>query len=39
MFHLHHNLQQKKSDEKEKANQACDDQEQMFVTALSANDC
>jgi hypothetical protein len=28
----------KKSDEKEKANQACDDQEQMFVTALSAND-
>ncbi len=28
----------KKSDEKEKGNQACDDQEQMFVTALSAND-
>jgi len=28
----------KKSDEKEKTNQACDDQEQMFVTALSAND-
>jgi hypothetical protein len=28
----------KKSDEKEKANQACDDQEQMFVNVLSAND-
>jgi len=28
----------KKSDEKEKANQACDDQEQMFVTALNVND-
>ncbi len=28
----------KKSDEKEKANQACDDQEQMFVTTLSVND-
>ncbi len=28
----------KKSDEKEKANQACEDQEQMFVAALGAND-
>jgi hypothetical protein len=28
----------KKSDEKEKANQACDDQKQMFVTALNVND-
>ncbi len=28
----------KKSDEKEKANQACEDQEQMFVVTLSAND-
>jgi len=26
------------NNEKEKANQTCDDQEQMFVTALSAND-
>ncbi len=32
------NCLKKKSDEKEKANQACDDQEQIFVTALSAND-
>jgi hypothetical protein len=28
----------KKSDEKEKATQACEDQEQLFVTALGAND-
>ncbi len=28
----------KKSDEKEKANQACEDQEQMFVATLGAND-
>jgi len=28
----------KKSDEKEKANQGCEDHEQMFVTALNAND-
>ncbi len=28
----------KKSDEKEKENQACEDQEQMFVVALGAND-
>jgi hypothetical protein len=28
----------KKNDEKEKANQACEDHEQMFVAALSAND-
>jgi len=28
----------KKSDEKEKINQACEDQKQMFVAALSAND-
>jgi hypothetical protein len=32
------NYLKKKSDEKEKTNQACDDQEQMFVTALNAND-
>jgi hypothetical protein len=36
--HFVRNCLKKKSDEKEKANQACDDQEQMFVTALSAND-
>jgi hypothetical protein len=28
----------KKNDEKEKANQACEDHEQMFVVAFSAND-
>jgi hypothetical protein len=28
----------KKSDEKEKTNQACENQEQMFVTALGVND-
>jgi hypothetical protein len=32
------NCFKKKNDEKEKANQACEDQEQMFVAALSAND-
>jgi hypothetical protein len=36
--HFVRNCLKKKSNEKEKANQACDDQEQMFVTALSAND-
>jgi hypothetical protein len=36
--HFLRNCLKKKSDEKEKANQACDDQEQMFVTALNAND-
>ncbi len=28
----------KKSDEKKRANQACEDQNQMFVTTLNAND-
>ncbi len=28
----------KKNDEKEKANQVCEDHEQMFVATLSAND-
>jgi hypothetical protein len=32
------NCLKKKSDEKEKVNQACEDHEQMFVAALSAND-
>jgi len=32
------NCLKKKSDEKEKANQACEDHEQMFVAALNAND-
>ncbi len=32
------NCLKKKSDEKEKANQACEYQEQMFVAALGAND-
>jgi hypothetical protein len=36
--HFVRNCLKKKSDEKEKANQACEDQEQMFVTALGAND-
>jgi hypothetical protein len=36
--HFVRNCLKKKSDEKEKANQACEDQEQMFVVALSAND-
>jgi hypothetical protein len=28
----------KRDDEKEKATQACEDQEQMFIAALSVND-
>ncbi len=32
------NWLKKKSDEKEKGNQACEDQERMFIAALSAND-
>ncbi len=32
------NCLKKKSDEKEKANQACEDKKQMFIAALSAND-
>jgi hypothetical protein len=32
------NCLKKKNDEKEKVNQACEDHEQMFVAALSAND-
>jgi hypothetical protein len=36
--HFVRNYLKKKSDEKEKANQAYHDQEQMFVTALNAND-
>jgi len=32
------NCLKKKSDEKEKANQACEDHEQVFIAALSAND-
>jgi PAB1-binding protein PBP1 len=36
--HFVRNCLKKKSDEKEKANQACEDQEPMFVAALSAND-
>jgi hypothetical protein len=36
--HFVRNCLKKKSDEKEKANQACEDQEQMFVAAFSAND-
>jgi len=32
------NCLKKKNDEKEKVNQACEDQEQMFVAAFSAND-
>jgi succinate dehydrogenase flavin-adding protein (antitoxin of CptAB toxin-antitoxin module) len=32
------NCLKKKNDEKEKANQACEDQKQMFVAALSVND-
>jgi hypothetical protein len=31
-------LFEEKSDEKEKANQACEDQKQMFIPALGAND-
>ncbi len=36
--HFVRNRLKKKSDEKEKVNQACEDHEQMFVVALSAND-
>jgi hypothetical protein len=36
--HFVRNCLKKKSDEKEKTNQACEDQEQMFVVALSVND-
>jgi len=32
------NCLKKKNDEKEKVNQACEDQEQMFVSTLGAND-
>ncbi len=32
------NYLKKKNDEKEKANQACGDHEQMFVAALNVND-
>jgi len=32
------NCLKKKSDEKEKVNQTCKDHEQVFVTALRAND-
>jgi succinate dehydrogenase flavin-adding protein (antitoxin of CptAB toxin-antitoxin module) len=28
----------KKTDERKKANQACEEHEQMFITALNAND-
>jgi succinate dehydrogenase flavin-adding protein (antitoxin of CptAB toxin-antitoxin module) len=36
--HFVRNCLKKKNDEKEKVNQACEDHEQMFVVALSAND-
>jgi len=36
--HFVRNCSKKKSDEKEKVNQACEDQEQMFVATLSVND-
>jgi hypothetical protein len=36
--HFVRNHLKKKNDEKEKANQACENQEQMFVVALGAND-
>jgi hypothetical protein len=36
--HFVKNYLKKKNDEKEKANQACEDHKQMFVAALSAND-
>jgi hypothetical protein len=32
------NYLKRKNDEKKKVNQACEDQEQMFVAALGAND-
>jgi hypothetical protein len=36
--HFVRNCLKKKNDEKQKVNQVCEDQEQMFVAALSAND-
>jgi hypothetical protein len=36
--HFVRNCLKKKSDEKEKVNQACEDHEQVFVAALNAND-
>jgi hypothetical protein len=36
--HFVENCLKKKNDEKEKANHACEDQEQMFVAALGVND-
>ncbi len=36
--HFVRNCLKKKSDEKEKANQVCEDHEKMFVAALNAND-
>ncbi len=36
--HFVRNCLKKKNDEKEKVNQACENHEQMFVVALSAND-
>jgi hypothetical protein len=36
--HFVRNCFKKKNDEKEKTNQACEDQKQIFVVALSAND-
>jgi succinate dehydrogenase flavin-adding protein (antitoxin of CptAB toxin-antitoxin module) len=36
--HFVRNCLKKKSDEKEKVNQACEDQEQMFVAILGVND-
>ncbi len=36
--HFVRNCLQKKNDEKEKVNQACEDHEQMFFATLSAND-
>jgi hypothetical protein len=36
--HFVKNCLKKKSDEKEKANQACEDHKQMFVASLNAND-
>ncbi len=36
--HFVRNCLKKKSDEKEKVNQACEDQEQMFIAALGPND-
>jgi hypothetical protein len=36
--HFVRNCFKKKSDEKEKANQACEDQKQMFIVALNVYD-